>query len=81
MNIATDSPMAYLATWLQVTSIDYAGNGREPCKVMVAGGPPLAADLVLVTVPLGVLKSNTLGFNPPLPKWKQAAIEKLVRLF
>jgi monoamine oxidase len=60
-----------------VAEIDYASSGKEPCKVSVVGGEALTADLVLVTVPLGVLKSNTIGFSPPLPKWKQTAIEKL----
>ncbi|XP_063708331.1 possible lysine-specific histone demethylase 1 [Culicoides brevitarsis] len=44
------------------------------------------ADLVLCTLPLGVLKVaisdtteqlNTVRFDPPLPDWKQAAIQRL----
>ncbi|KAG0308148.1 hypothetical protein BGZ99_001260 [Dissophora globulifera] len=35
------------------------------------------ADIVLVTLPLGVLKSNSVTFNPPLPKRKQTAIQRL----
>lgn len=35
------------------------------------------ADLVLVTLPLGVLKSNSVTFSPPLPQRKQLAIRRL----
>lgn len=34
------------------------------------------ADRVIVTVPLGVLKSNSIQFNPPLSSSKQTAIQK-----
>lgn len=34
-------------------------------------------DAVIVTVPLGVLKSGAITFNPPLPTDKQSAIAKL----
>ena len=35
------------------------------------------ADAVLMTVPLGVLKANTISFHPPLPEWKTQAIHNL----
>ncbi|ORZ10986.1 hypothetical protein BCR41DRAFT_423424 [Lobosporangium transversale] len=35
------------------------------------------ADIVLVTLPLGVLKSNSVTFSPPLPMNKQTAIKRL----
>lgn len=35
------------------------------------------ADAVLVTLPLGVLKKNTVLFNPPLPADKQQAIQRI----
>ena len=35
------------------------------------------ADAVLVSVPLGVLKSQAITFQPPLPEWKQQAINNL----
>lgn len=34
------------------------------------------ADRVIVTVPLGVLKANSIQFNPPLSSSKQTAIER-----
>ena len=36
-----------------------------------------AADAVLVTVPLGVLKKGTLKFDPPLPERKLGAIQRM----
>ncbi|KAF9110103.1 hypothetical protein BGX27_006783, partial [Mortierella sp. AM989] len=35
------------------------------------------ADVVLVTLPLGVLKSDSVAFSPPLPERKQVAIKRL----
>lgn len=32
---------------------------------------------VVVTVPLGILKAETIRFRPRLPEWKRAAIERL----
>ena len=37
----------------------------------------MAADRVIVTVPLGVLKAQTIAFDPPLPERKRRAIERL----
>jgi monoamine oxidase len=69
----------YLATGLdiqlnqQVTAVDYSTN---PVKVSHKGHVS-EADFVLVTVPLGVLKKNTLNFIPKLPTEKQTAIAKV----
>ena len=38
---------------------------------------PVTADRVIVTVPLGVLKAETIAFDPPLPEAKRRAIERL----
>ncbi|KAK2076589.1 hypothetical protein QBZ16_005349 [Prototheca wickerhamii] len=37
----------------------------------------VACDLVIVTVPLGVLKQNAISFTPALPPWKTEAIGRL----
>lgn len=34
-------------------------------------------DAVLITVPLGVLKENTISFSPPLPDYKKSCINNL----
>eukprot|EP01080_Neovahlkampfia_damariscottae_P012157 gene12157-5647_t len=36
-----------------------------------------SGDVVLVTVPLSVLKNQTIEFSPPLPKWKISTIDNL----
>lgn len=35
------------------------------------------ADAVVVAVPLGVLKAESIVFDPPLPQWKQDSISRL----
>ena len=42
-----------------------------------ADGTTTGFEAVIVTVPLGVLKSGSLTFAPALPDWKQGAIDRL----
>lgn len=57
----------------RVSKIDYSDN-----KVTVThNGLQTTADYVLVTVPLGVLKANTIQFTPSLPSAKLNAIQKI----
>ncbi|XP_043700660.1 lysine-specific histone demethylase 1 homolog 2-like [Telopea speciosissima] len=56
-----------------VHTIKYGNDGVE----VVAGDQVFRADMVLCTVPLGVLKNRTIRFEPELPKRKLAAIERL----
>jgi monoamine oxidase len=56
-----------------VTKIDYSGT---KIKVKTATAD-YEADYVLVTVPLGVLKSGNIEFFPALPAYKNTAIDKL----
>jgi monoamine oxidase len=74
-----DTIPIFLATGLdvqlgqRVSKVDYSGS-----KVKVThNGTVSEADYVIVTVPLGVLKKNSIEFTPALPAAKQAAIEKL----
>lgn len=74
-----DTIPQYLASGLEVqlnqrvTSVAYTGE-----KVKVThNGTVSEADYAIVTVPLGVLKKNSLQFIPPLPNTKQTAIEKV----
>ena len=57
----------------RVTNIDYS----KTKAVVTAGGTTIEADYVLVTVPLGVLKKNVIGFSPALPAEKNRAIQSL----
>ena len=57
----------------RVSKIDYTNT-----KINVThNGTTTEADYVLVTVPLGVLKANTIQFLPALPTTKQTAIQKI----
>jgi lysine-specific histone demethylase 1 len=64
-----------------VESIHY-DNGSESThqaqtKVVCTNGEIFEADEVVITTPLGVLKSDTIDFDPPLPGWKQGAIDRM----
>lgn len=57
----------------RVSKIDYSDS-----KIKVShNGTVTEADYVLVTVPLGVLKSGKIEFVPALPTVKQTAIQKI----
>ncbi|EPS67202.1 hypothetical protein M569_07574, partial [Genlisea aurea] len=58
----------------RVTKIARRYNG---VKVTVEGGRTLVADAAVITVPLGVLKSNAIQFEPKLPEWKEEAIRDI----
>ncbi|GER51255.1 lysine-specific histone demethylase 1 homolog 3 [Striga asiatica] len=57
-----------------VESIHYGGDGVQ---VAVGGGQVYKGDMVLCTVPLGVLKSRSIRFVPELPQRKLDAIKRL----
>ena len=74
-----DTIPIYMSTGLdvqlnrRVSQVDYSGS-----KVKVThNGTVSEADYVVVTVPLGVLKHNSIQFTPALPSAKQTAIEKV----
>ncbi|XP_066352431.1 lysine-specific histone demethylase 1 homolog 2-like [Miscanthus floridulus] len=52
-------------------------HGRDGVSVTVEGGQIFQADMVLCTVPLGVLKSGSVVFDPELPEEKLGAIKRL----
>ena len=57
----------------RVSKIDYSGN-----KTKITHNVSVSeTDYVLVTVPLGVLKSGKIQFVPALPNTKQTAIQKV----
>ncbi|MBA0843904.1 hypothetical protein Goarm_001052 [Gossypium armourianum] len=56
-----------------VDAIRYGVEGVE----VVTGKQAFQADMVLCTVPLGVLKRRTIRFEPELPQRKLAAIDRL----
>ncbi|WZZ66626.1 hypothetical protein YC2023_077996 [Brassica napus] len=58
----------------RVTKIARRYNG---VKVTTEKGDTFAADAAVIALPLGVLKSGTIEFEPKLPDWKQEAINDL----
>ncbi|SFM47963.1 flavin monoamine oxidase family protein [Thermodesulforhabdus norvegica] len=56
-----------------VKTIGYGNNGVS----VVTASDRWNADVVVVTVPLGVLKAGSIVFDPPLPNWKVRAIERI----
>lgn len=57
-----------------VTQVDLTGDA---VRLRDARGQTDTVDAVIVTVPLGVLKTRRISFTPPLPAEKQTAITKL----
>lgn len=65
-----------------VDSIHYDDGDHEshepfPTKIVCTDGEVIEADEVVMTAPLGVLKSSAIDFDPPLPRWKQGAIDRM----
>ncbi|KAL3649636.1 hypothetical protein CASFOL_006039 [Castilleja foliolosa] len=57
-----------------VEAIHYGSDGVQ---VAVGGGQIYKGDMVLCTVPLGVLKSGSIRFTPELPQRKLDAVKRL----
>ncbi len=62
-----------IQTGVVVERIEY---GEAGCTLRTNRGD-FAADRVIVTVPLGVLKAGVIDFAPPLPAEKQTAIQRM----
>ncbi|KAJ7949215.1 putative Polyamine oxidase [Quillaja saponaria] len=52
-------------------------HSRNGVTVITEDGCVYEANYVILSVSIGVLQSDLIAFNPPLPKWKTEAIEKL----
>ncbi|KAM0006196.1 putative spermine oxidase transcription regulator Homeodomain-LIKE family [Helianthus debilis subsp. tardiflorus] len=68
--LAEDLPIFYNQT---VETVKYGSDGA----LVRANGKDYRADMVLCTVPLGVLKKRSIEFIPDLPQRKKDAIERL----
>ncbi|KAK9064078.1 hypothetical protein SSX86_017950 [Deinandra increscens subsp. villosa] len=69
--LAENVPILYEKT---VNAIRYGSDGVQ---VVVSGGQVFEGDVALCTVPLGVLKSGSIKFNPELPQRKLDGIKRL----
>jgi polyamine oxidase len=59
-----------------VTEIENWNGDNSEVLVHTEDGSIYEADFVILTFSLGVLQSEKVLFNPPLPKWKTNAIHK-----
>lgn len=67
-----------LKTKFPVKSISYHGEDTlGSATIECDDGSVVDADAVVCTIPLGVLKQNSITFEPPLPSWKTDVIERL----
>ena len=64
-DVALSSPVSRVRRMADGVLLDVAGKGSP------------AFDAAIVTVPLGVLKADTIAFDPPLPAEKRAAIARM----
>jgi lysine-specific histone demethylase 1 len=78
MNLPTKLDVRFGHT---VESVHYDDRhpSNEPImtKIVCTNGQIFDADEVVITVPLGVLKNDGVDFDPPLPSWKQDAIDRM----
>ncbi|KAI9806893.1 MAG: hypothetical protein M1833_002551 [Piccolia ochrophora] len=54
-----------------------ASLGKLLAQVETEDGDVIDADRIVSTLPLGVLKEKAIQFQPPLPSWKEGALERL----
>ena len=69
----------YLSANLDIelnTLVEHIDYSQDPLVITTNRGT-YETDLILVTVPIGVLKSGNIGFSPALPSWKQKSIDRL----
>ncbi|CAF3190603.1 unnamed protein product [Rotaria socialis] len=59
-----------------VTEIDTLSHA-DMVQILTSQNQKISAKYVIITVPLGCLKQNTIIFQPPLPQWKLDAIDQL----
>ncbi|KAL9245585.1 hypothetical protein vseg_019218 [Gypsophila vaccaria] len=60
-----------------ITDSGITDNCSYKVKVSTSNGDEFFGDAVLITVPLGCLKADSINFSPPLPQWKRSAIQRL----
>lgn len=61
----------------KITYNMYSGSAGAVAKVDCEDGDTYDADYVILTSPLGVLKQQSIAFDPPLPEWKMNPINRL----
>lgn len=65
-------------THKSVKSIKYTAAGSSgKATVTCEDGQSIEADKIVFSAPLGVLKEQSIPFDPPLPQWKRDAIRRM----
>ncbi|KAI9892014.1 MAG: hypothetical protein M1814_002209 [Vezdaea aestivalis] len=70
--LAPNDPRLLLST--TVTSITWSGSSVQ---IQTSDGTCISAEHAINTFSAGVLQSDLVHFNPPLPDWKRQAISKV----
>jgi monoamine oxidase len=60
-----------------VKRIVYNSEGTSASKIECDDGKTIQADYIVSTIPLGVLKQQSIQFEPILPDWKTGAISRI----
>ncbi|KAK5271466.1 hypothetical protein LTR99_001378 [Exophiala xenobiotica] len=61
-----------------VKSIRYSAAGSQgKATITCEDGQSIEADKVVFAAPLGILKEQSIQFDPPLPQWKRDAIRRM----
>lgn len=61
-----------------VKKIEYSAAGSQgSATITCEDGESIEADRVVMAAPLGVLKEQSIQFDPPLPQWKKDAIRRM----
>jgi len=60
-----------------VNVAESADTGSGAVEVVTTDGESFMADVVLVTLPLAILRQNSVVFKPPLPPAKLQAVQNL----
>jgi hypothetical protein len=76
---ATDLSVHHIRAAAAAAAVTNISQDAEGVTVTLTTGEVLRAPYALVTLPLGVLKEASVGFEPPLPAAKQAAVNDMVR--
>jgi lysine-specific histone demethylase 1 len=60
-----------------VKKIIYNPDQPTPSKIECENGEVISADYIVSSIPLGVLKTQDVQFEPALPDWKLGAIKRI----
>ena len=77
MMLPTPLDVRFESTVKKITYTGESGSQEGPATVECCNGEVFEADRVVLTSPLGVLKAQTIAFEPSLPEWKEGAIQRM----